>query len=327
MPGWAARYHERVKLAGLILMAACAVWGGDSDFNGRWNLTVTGDPRGRAWWLEISGAGSKNLKGRFVGAPGGQPATRMGGQLEEIPELKIDRGQLEFVFNRDYKPTGKRGLYRARLEGRRLVGSLVVDGLPRAQFTGERAPDIRDKDDSAWKPGKVSNLLAAQDLARWKTALGPVKGWSFQSGLLTNSPGAPDLISAEKFWNFELHAEYRIGSGSNSGIALRDRYEIQIEDTHGKPADTHSMGAVYSRIAPALDAAAPAGEWQTMDIRLVGRTVTVKLNGKVVIDKREIEGLTAMAHDPDEAAPGPLCLQGDHGLVEFRALTLTSLIR
>jgi hypothetical protein len=203
----------------------------------------------------------------------------------------------------------------------------VVDGLPRAQFTGQRAPEIRDKDDSAWKPGKVSDLLAAQDLARWRTALGPVKGWSFQNGLLTNSQGAPDLISTEKFWNFELHAEYRIGPKSNSGISLRDRYEIQIEDTHGKPPDTHSMGAVYSRIVPSLDAAAPAGEWQTVAIRLVGRTVTVKLNGKLVIDKKEIEGLTAMAHDPDESAPGPLCIQGDHGLVEFRALTLTSLIR
>jgi hypothetical protein len=118
-----------------------------------------------------------------------------------------------------------------------------------------------------------------------------------------------------------------VGKGSNSGLGLRDRYEVQIFEKFGSPPDTHTMGSVYSRIVPSENASKPAGEWQTMDIRLVGRIVTVKLNGKVVIDKREIEGLTAMAHDPNEAQPGPISIQGDHGTVEFRELTLTPLKR
>jgi len=51
------------------------------------------------------------------------------------------------------------------------------------------------------------------------------------------------------------------------------------------------------------------------------------LNGVKIIDRREIEGLTAVATDPNEAAPGPLALQGDHGLVEFRQIVLKALVR
>ncbi len=313
-----------VKWIGLALIPAFA-FGGDSDFNGRWNLTTSSDTRARAWWLEVTGAGTRNLKGRFVGAPGGQ--------MDEIPEIRIDRGQLEFVFERNYGPRGaqpakRRGVYRARLDGQKLVGTFSVDGTPRGQFTGVRAPEIRDKDDGSWKPGKPAELFNGKDLSGWTLpGGGAVEGWSVEGGLLTNSESAPDVVSVPKFWNFELHAEFRIGPKSNSGIGLRDRYEVQIYDTHGKPPDTHSMGSVYSRYAPTIDAANPAGEWQTMDIRLVGRTVTVKLNGKTVVDHKEIEGLTAMAHNPHEAEPGPLSLQGDHGKVEFRKLTVTPLVR
>jgi hypothetical protein len=307
-----------VKLVSIVSLCA-TLMAADKDFNGRWNLTVTGDARARAWWLEVTGAGTKELKGRFVGAPGGQ--------MDTIPEIRLDRGELEWAFDRNYRPSGKRGVYRARVKDGKLTGSLVVDGLPRSQFTGERAPEIRDKDDGSWKPGAPVKLFNGRDLAGWKTATGPVRGWSVSNGLLVNSDQAPDLVSEEKFWNFKIHAEFRVGKGSNSGLGLRDRYEVQIFEKFGSAPDTHTMGSVYSRIVPSENAAKPAGEWQTMDIRLVGRIVTVKLNGKVVIDKREIEGLTAMAHDPNEAQPGPISIQGDHGTVEFRELILTPLTR
>jgi hypothetical protein len=108
---------------------------------------------------------------------------------------------------------------------------------------------------------------------------------------------------------------------------LRARYEVQILDDYGRPANTHGNGALYSRILPSENASKPAGEWQTYDIRLVGRQVTVVLNGRKVIDKGEIEGLTAIASDANEGQPGPLILQGDHGPVEFRAIVLTPLVK
>ena len=114
---------------------------------------------------------------------------------------------------------------------------------------------------------------------------------------------------------------------SNSGIGLRGRYEVQILDDFGKPANSHGNGGLYGRFTPAVNASKPPGEWQTMDIRLIGRVVTVTLNGRKIIDKAVIQGLTAIAHDCDEALPGPISIQGDHGAVEFRKLTLTKLVK
>ena len=51
----------------LLLLAAVSVTG----FNGRWDITVPNESRARAWWLEVTGAGTPNLAGKFVGAPGG----------------------------------------------------------------------------------------------------------------------------------------------------------------------------------------------------------------------------------------------------------------
>jgi hypothetical protein len=152
-------------------------------------------------------------------------------------------------------------------------------------------------------------------------------GWKVEDGILKNVAGANNLVSDQKFWNFQLHCEFRLGEHTNGGLGLRGRYEVQILSDYGKPPNTHSSGALYSRIAPSVNASKPAGEWQTYDIRLVGRMVTVVVNGRTVIDKGIIEGLTAIANDANEALPGPISVQGDHGPVEIRDLTVTPLVQ
>src|SRR5262249_50653299 len=112
---------------------------------------------------------------------------------------------------------------------------------------------------------------------------------------------------------------------SNSGIGLRGRYEIQILNDYGKPANSHGAAALYSRVTPSVNASKPAGEWQTYDIRLVGRTLTVAHNGKTVLDKVEGEGLTAIANNANEAEPGPFIVQGDHSYVEIKSFVVTPL--
>jgi len=299
-------------------MCACAflAWSAEKDFNGRWNLKVENEARGRAWWLEVTGAGGGAMSGKFVGAPGGQ--------LDVIPRLEFRAKELHWYFEKG----GRKQHYSARLEKNELIGKLETDGAVTHTFRGARAPEIRDRDDDRWRRGTPIELFNGKDLSNWEPRFpGRPMEWAVENGVFKNAPRASDIRSKETFWNFELHAEYRYGKSSNSGIALRGRYEVQIEDSHGRKPDVHSHGALYSRIAPSVDAANPPGEWQTLDVRLAGRSLTVKLNGKTLIDKGIAEGLTAMGFDADEAQPGPFAIQGDHGVVEFRKFTVTPLVR
>jgi hypothetical protein len=307
----------------LLLATTTGLWAaGDEAFNGRWNIQPSG--MHRAWWLEITGAGTPQLKGKFVGAPGGQ--------LDDIPKLSIRNGELRFEFERKWRIGNKarqaRGVWTARLKDDKLVGLFRLPGQPPVSWVGERAPVINDRDDGTWRPGQPIELFNGKDLSGWIPIGRPGEvRWMVKDGILVNEAPAPNLMTEAKFWNFDLHVEYRVGPKSNSGIGLRGRYEVQILEDYGRPVDGHSNGAIYSRIVPAVNASKPAGEWQTFDIRLIGRMVTVVLNGVKIIDNREIEGLTAIAVDPHEAEPGPILLQGDHGVVEFRKITLTPLVR
>jgi hypothetical protein len=78
---------------------------------------------------------------------------------------------------------------------------------------------------------------------------------------------------------------------------------------------------------PSVNAGKPPNEWQTYEIRLVGREVTTTLNGQKLYERGVIDGLTGIAFDPFEGRPGPIELQGDHGAVDFRNLVLIPLTR
>src|SRR5207244_760837 len=112
---------------------------------------------------------------------------------------------------------------------------------------------------------------------------------------------------------FKIHAEFKYPADSNSGIYLRGRYEFQIQDDAGKPAESHGTGGIYGFLAPRINAVRPPGEWQSCDISVAGRTVSATLNGEKVLDNQEIPGITGGALDSNEGAPGPIMLQGDHG--------------
>lgn len=309
----------RTLLLAVMAVAPITALAANAKFDGRWDITVTNEPRHRAWWLEINGAGSAKPTGKFVSA--------YSGDLNIIDQIEIDGDKLTFIFNAE----GNRPkiTFKARLAGGKLVDGTVEDnGRPRQQqWTGVRAPVIKDKDDGSWKKGKPIDLFNGKDMTGWKGQVpGKALGWTVKDGVLTNTPAANNLIGEQSFWNFELRIEYRVGPKSNSGVGLRSRYEIQILEDYGRPTSTHTNGALYSRIPPSENASKPAGEWQTFDIRLVGRHVKVVLNGKKVVEG-EIEGLTAVAVDPNEGQPGPLILQGDHGSVEFRKIVLTPLTK
>ena len=171
-------------------------------------------------------------------------------------------------------------------------------------------------------------LFDGKDMAHWQ-AQHPerTKEWSVENGLLVNSDNADLLVGKEKFWNFELDIEFVVKPEMNSGIGLRGRYEVQIFDDYGEAPSLHGNGALYSRVPAKKNASKPAGEWQTMHIRLVGRDLTVVLNGEKVHDKTLVEGFTAIVTDWHEDQPGPITIQGDHGAIQIRKVVATPLVR
>ena len=307
----------------LAVIAACVAvsWASsanDQQFNGRWNIRVNGLSSPRGWWLEVSGARGGNLKGKFVGAPIGQ--------VDEISKLSISDGEMRFAIEGRYRHKRvEKGMYWARIVGGKLKGTFEIEGDPSSylEWTGLRAPALSEKDAPSWKRGAPVVLFDGHDLSHWQT-VGPVRslGWMVKDGLLTNGLGNTNLMSEEKFWNFAMDVEYRISRGTNSGIGLRGRYEVKIADDIDKPVSAYRSGAILGRIPPVRNAAIEPGEWQSMSIRLVGRQVTVVLNGVRVVDKENIEGPTATALDTNEGDPGPILLEGDHGPVAFRKIVV-----
>jgi hypothetical protein len=310
------------------LLALSSALAADSDFNGRWDIKTNTPPRQRAWWVELNGVGTPQANGKFVSA--------YGGDMNTISTIAVENGELRFTIDPPNRnPNAKKApagpsIYRARLVGGKLEGTFAIEGrgTPPIPWTGTRAPVIADRDDGTWKEGTPIALFNGKDLAGWQ-ALNPdvPMKWSVVDGVLRNAPPTTDLISERKFWNFTLHVDFRIIEHSNSGIGLRGRYEIQILEDYGKPPSTHGAAALYSRIAPSVNASKPPGEWQSYDIRLVGRDLTVVHNGIKVLDKVHVDGLTAIANNCDEAEPGPFIIQGDHSYVEVKSFVVTPLVK
>ncbi|HLH18396.1 MAG TPA: DUF1080 domain-containing protein [Bryobacteraceae bacterium] len=305
-------------ILGFLLLAVCTGFGADRDYNGRWDITpVMQRPRG--WWLELNGVGTPDASGTFISA--------YAGDLNKINEIHVSGGELTFII---IQPNNNaKFVYHARLNGSKLEGTMQREGsnAEPVKWTGVRAPVIDEADDGTWKPGKPVELFNGKDLSGWH-ALMPEQEmkWSVQDAVLRNAPPTTDIVSDRKFWNFTAHIEFRIREHSNSGIGLRGRYEIQILDDYGRPPNSHGAGALYSRVVPAVNASKPVGEWQTYDIRLVGRTLNVVFNGQKVLDHVHIDGLTAIANNADEGLPGPFIIQGDHSYVEIRKFTVTPLV-
>jgi len=174
-------------------------------------------------------------------------------------------------------------------------------------------------------------------------------GWTVKDGdLICSKPHqGNDLMTQQKFTDFELHIEFQ--ATANSGVYLQGRYEIQVDNSFGaKPKivekdgqqvevfDSHQCGAIYGQIAPSKNMARPPKEWQSFDVVFHGARgaqgkvtkkarVTLIWNGEKVIDDAPINGPTGGALDSRVTDPGPLLLQGDHGRVAFRNIRIRPL--
>lgn len=280
---------------------------------GRWDLTVRG-PDGDYYpsWIEIRLRTESQLMAEFVGRFGSK---------RHAAALSFDGDRLQVRIPLQYEQGGDALVFDGTLEGDRLSGQVRIDDGESHAWTGVRAPLLAQTDVGEW--GEPVALIG-DGLSGWRPRFPRHTGcWSVERGVLSATPPCVDLVSDARFDDFRLQFEFRYPAGSNSGVYLRGRYEVQIQDDRGKAIDPLRIGGLYGFIAPQTNAAAEPDQWQSMEIELIGRRITVSLNGTDVISRREIPGITGGALDSDEGSAGPLMLQGDHGPIEFRNIVVT----
>lgn len=281
----------------------------DTSIEGRWDITIDKAGKPVPSWLEVRHSGIRMLIGEFVGESG---------SARPISKVNYVNGKMSFTIPPQWEE-GSDVTVEGTLQGTGLTGTIVVPDGKKYNWTAVRAPTLKRAGEPAW--GTPIRLFSGTDLKGWR-AMGENQ-WTAENGILKSAKSGANLVSDQKFSDFKLHIEFRYQKGSNSGVYLRGRYEVQIMDSKGVEPSKGDLGAVYGFIKPGEMMAKDAGEWQTYDITLVGRMVTVVANGKMIICNQEIPGITGGAIDSNEGEPGPLLLQGDHGPIEYRNIVIT----
>jgi hypothetical protein len=314
-------------LASAFALFAATTFAADNPYIGRWALTI---PGGGAGWLgvvETNGA----LQSSILWG---------GGSVMPTTSTKVEDDKL--VVTR-VNGTGQKKVTETIIAQRKgdnldlTITTMQADGSTRASnFKGKRIPALPPAPDLAKvKFGEPIALFNGKDMSGWKTFGAKDVAWKVEDGLLRNiavqEPGQhksfANLRTEREFEDCNLKVEFRVPQGGNSGIYLRGIYEIQVADSFGKKNDNHNCGALYSRILPSENVSKPPGEWQTFDITLVDRHLTVVHNGVKTIDNAPVLGCTGGALSSDEFKPGPIYLQGDHTSVDYKSIVLRPVVK
>ena len=272
---------------------------------GRWDFNITNQNTTRASWLGISEKGG-NVEVWY------QPT---GGNVYRVKDFKIDGSHIGIAIN-------AATTWELDASGDKLSGT-QKRGENSTPLAGVRAPELKRKEPKSW--AKPEPLFNGKDLSGWEPMGNPSNShWTVKDGMLFNAEHGANLKSTSKFEDFKLHFEVNCPDHANSGFYLRGRYEVQLEyEPLSSNPPERRIGSIYGRIAPKGDLPRKPGEWDTFDVMLVGRTVTIVRNGVTTIDRQEIEGITGGALDANEAEPGPFYIQGDHtGGLKFRNITV-----
>lgn len=275
-----------------------------SPFTGRWDLTMVSKDATYPSWLEFAEEGPTGVV-RLVGRTGSvRPAT----------DVKNEGSHLTF--------TSAEGTWDISVSGHKLSGTQRAK-TGDVHLSGVPAPALKRPAPAAWSAPEP--LFDGHDLKGWEVDDPSKTYWSAQNGELRNDKGGANIRTTRKFDDFKLHIEYNCPDGGNSGVYLRGRYEVQVEyEPPQKNDQFHAMGSIYGFIAPSTELPKKPGQWETYDITLVGRTVTVIRDGTKIIDEQEIPGITGGALDSHESDPGPIYLQGDHtGGLRYRNITIS----
>ena len=276
---------------------------------GRWDLTLSEGLAVYPMWVEV-----------LAGPPAGGRLQGRYGYALPLRGVVIDGNKLRFPMPSE-QPVSNPAQFSAIVEGDNLTGEIISPSGSRIRVAGLRAPSLSRSRSPEWLEPK--DLLAG-GLSGWRPEDPDARSnWTIANGELVNSASGTNLITRDTWTDFKLHIEVNVPPNGNSGIYLRGRHEVQVDDSYGKPPNILGMGGIFGQVTPLAQPARPAGEWQAFDITLIGRRVTVVLNGTTMLDHAEIPGITGGALDSAEGAPGPIMLQGDHTAVRYRNIRIT----
>ncbi|HXK06496.1 MAG TPA: DUF1080 domain-containing protein [Verrucomicrobiae bacterium] len=283
-------------------------------FIGRWDIDVSPTGENSSMypdWMEVA-ENNGALTMRI------QP---QGGGAFAVTDFKIAGSHLSVTWPRrgSNAPaiTWDLDVTEGRLSGSERRGDRVA-----AYLSGVRAPTLDRKQPAAW--GDPQAIFNGKDLTGWEPVGMAKNNWIAKEGDLVNLAGGANLRTSRTFNDFKLHVEFNCPPEGNSGIYLRGRYEVQIEYQAVDANDPlHAMGSIYSFVPPTVNLQRKPGTWESFDITLVGRRVTIFRNRIKTIDNQEIPGPTGGALDANEGEAGPFYIQGDHtGGMRFRNITV-----
>jgi hypothetical protein len=306
-----------VVVLGALLISQVAL-GADSTnaaFAGRWDLTVKNARNVELpSWLEIRMENGVP-RARFVGR---------WGSARHLPKIEINGDTIQFTSPKNEEGSKTDLVFQGKLTGDAMTGTASGPNGEPWTWTAARAPTLPPPSRIAWVEPRA--LFNGVNFTGWRFD-DPKRSesWAVENGCLVNHSAGANLITTESFQDFKLHVEVNCPTNANSGIYLRGRYEVQVEDDSNKESPSHHMGAIYGFLAPKPEQPRRPGVWQSFDVTLLGRYVTVIQNSQVIIDHQEIPGVTGGALDSHEELPGPIYLQGDHGGIAYRNIILTPL--
>jgi hypothetical protein len=239
-----------------------------------------------------------------------------------------------------------------------LAGLMLLAALAGASMAAEPASEtvalFNGKDLSGWKGLSPSNEWLAASAVKLDKK--DPKKFEIEpgEGILVNGAkgNTANIVSEYEFGDCQLHIEFTVPQGSNSGVYFQGLYEIQVFDSFGKKDKELTFsdcGGIYARYnektdktyegqAPGKNASKAPGEWQSFDAIFRAprfdasgkktenaRFISVKHNGEIVHENYEVTGGTRACMNRPESPKGPLMLQGDHGPVSYRNIQLIPL--
>lgn len=302
---------------------------------GYWTLDVDSDEPA---WLRVSEVdGELEVKMRLYVGPDGP-----------YQDARIEDDHLKFTLRQRKLAKGSNVNVAQTVDA--VVKSGVLTGMievtrddggatKRKHFTGRKVSSLPTQAPNLSKVrfGHPIALFNGKDLSGWRAHESDKEfGWSVIDGLLVNTTPKTDFSATGAFANlrteaefedFWLHIEFLIDADRNSGVYLRGMWEAQVVDRDSRMQGISGVGAIFSRIAPAVNAGRKPGEWQTYDLTLVDGHVTVVLNDVKVIDNQPVGDPTGGAIYTDLQAAGPIYLQGDHTSVKYRDIYLAPVVK